>query len=82
MHYVIIKICYRKQGLVGKTEWEQAKVDELVNIQKDLYKEFGPFYYSFAGFKEPEKVSLIILENIYEFVFRKMNTIKVLQSLC
>jgi hypothetical protein len=42
--------------LAGKSEWDQAKVDELINIQKDFYKEFSPFYYSAAGFADPEQV--------------------------
>ncbi|KAI6176277.1 hypothetical protein M3Y97_00780900 [Aphelenchoides bicaudatus] len=52
----ICRFVARKHGLVGKTEWEQAKVDELINVQKDFYKELAPYFYSKAGFNEPEKV--------------------------
>jgi glutathione S-transferase len=55
----IARFLARKNGLAGKTEWQQAKVDELMNVQKDFYKELSPFYYSAAGFNEPEKVTPI-----------------------
>ncbi|KAI6227341.1 hypothetical protein M3Y99_01270700 [Aphelenchoides fujianensis] len=41
--------------LAGKDEWAQAKVDELMHVQKDFYKEVAPFYYAAAGFGEVDK---------------------------
>ncbi|KAI6219335.1 Glutathione S-transferase 2 [Aphelenchoides fujianensis] len=53
----IARYLARKQGksLAGKDEWAQAKVDELMHVQKDFYKEVAPFYYAAAGFGEVDK---------------------------
>lgn len=42
----ICRFVAAKYGLIGKDEWEQAKVDELIHIQLDFYKEMAVSYFS------------------------------------
>ncbi|KAH7699948.1 glutathione S-transferase-1 [Aphelenchoides avenae] len=44
-----------KFGLAGKGEWEQARVDEILDFQKTVYGAFGPYLYMMAGFREGDK---------------------------
>lgn len=52
--------------LAGRNEWEKAKVDELVSLQKDFYAALSPWFYAKVGAKDPEKVSFPRYDNFAE----------------
>lgn len=44
-------------GLAGENDWERAKVDEVLDFQKDVYNAFGPYIYNLGGLAPGNKVS-------------------------
>lgn len=43
-------------GLAGRGEWEQAKVDEILDFQKDLHKECLSYIFTSLGFQKGDLV--------------------------
>ncbi|KAH7707144.1 Protein GST-30 [Aphelenchoides avenae] len=48
----IARYLARKYGLAGRGEWEQAKVDEILDFQKDLHKECLSYIFTSLGFQK------------------------------
>ncbi|KAI1711874.1 glutathione S-transferase 1 [Ditylenchus destructor] len=48
----------KKHGLAGKDDWEQAKIDELADFSRDIFKELGDYIPVAFGFKPGDKAKL------------------------
>ncbi|KAI1708450.1 putative glutathione S-transferase 5 [Ditylenchus destructor] len=55
---VIARYLAERFGIAGKNAWEKAQVHEIVDFQKDVYTELGPYYYAMLGFKPGDKDAL------------------------
>ena len=60
----IARFIAEKFNLAGKDEWERAKVNEIVDFQKDVYSELAPYFYVALGFRVGDKDQL--REDVYE----------------
>ncbi|KAH7730626.1 Protein GST-6 [Aphelenchoides avenae] len=54
----IARYLARKFGLAGENDWERAKVDEVLDFQKDVYNAFGPYIYNLGGLAPGNKDEL------------------------
>ncbi|KAI6207041.1 Glutathione S-transferase protein [Aphelenchoides besseyi] len=52
----IARFVGKKFGLMGKGDWEEAKVNEAIDYFKDVYKDFSSYLYTVVGFMEGDKV--------------------------
>jgi len=60
----IARFIAEKFNLAGKDEWERAKVNEVVDFQKDVYSELAPYFYTVLGYREGDKDKL--RKEVYE----------------
>jgi len=60
----IARYLAEKHNLAGKDEWEKAKVNEVVDFQKDVYSELAPYFYNVLGYREGNKEQL--RKDVYE----------------
>ncbi|KAI6221089.1 hypothetical protein M3Y95_01004100 [Aphelenchoides besseyi] len=51
----IARFVGKKFGLMGKGDWEEAKVNEAIDYFKDVYKDFSSYLYTVVGFMEGDK---------------------------
>ncbi|KAI6177476.1 hypothetical protein M3Y97_00911600 [Aphelenchoides bicaudatus] len=63
----ICRYVANKYGLAGNDSWEKAKVDELIDIQKEFYSNNAPYFYAKVGYHNPEKV-----DEFYESVAKSV----------
>lgn len=56
-------------GLAGKSDWERAQVNEILDFHKDSYSALSPYFYVIYGFREGDKVTFIfLLVRVYQIV--------------
>jgi hypothetical protein len=55
MEFMIFNVSFT--GLAGKAEFERAKINELIDFQKDVAAALGPYIYVKRGFREGDVVS-------------------------
>jgi glutathione S-transferase len=55
----ILRFLAKKFGLAGKTDLDQLKSDEIVDLHKDFTNEIKPFFYTASGFREGDKSHLL-----------------------
>jgi len=48
----IARYLAEKFNLAGKDDWEKAKVNEVVDFQKDVVSEMAPYLYTVLGYRE------------------------------
>jgi len=60
----IARYLAEKHNLAGKDDWEKAKVNEVVDFQKDVYTELAPYFYNVLGYREGNKEQL--RKDVYE----------------
>uniref|UniRef100_A0A915EBP3 glutathione transferase n=1 Tax=Ditylenchus dipsaci TaxID=166011 RepID=A0A915EBP3_9BILA len=61
--FAIFRYLAKQYGLLGKDDWEQAKVDEFSNVHKDIATEIGAYIRVYAGYGQGDK------EQLYKDVF-------------
>ncbi|KAL3102479.1 hypothetical protein niasHS_001221 [Heterodera schachtii] len=65
--HTIARYLARSFGLAGRTEWEQAKVDEISDFHADVSLDLQPYMYVIAGFHQGDRQSLrnsVFLPNV------------------
>ncbi|KAH7696395.1 GST-13 protein, partial [Aphelenchoides avenae] len=72
----IMRYVAKKFGLAGKGDWEQAKVDEILDLQKDFYNEVTDYILTVTGVyaatgvptREPAEMRPAFLESAHKYL--------------